>query len=77
MEEAKPAKTKEQLEAEQEEQLNALRVLYAAQHAGKHANESCGTAPGGGDPKPKFEELMKNITFPKTLLGGEIPSFRA
>ena len=72
VEEAKPAKTKEQLEAEQEEQLNALRVLYAAQHAVKHANESCGTAPCGGDPMPKFDEAMKNITFPKTLLGGAV-----
>jgi hypothetical protein len=68
-----PQKTKEELEAQQEEQLNALRVLYAAQHAVKHANESCGTAPCGGDPKPKFDELMKNITFPKSggFLGGD------
>jgi hypothetical protein len=66
LEEAKPTKSKEQLEAEQEEQLNALRVLYAAQHAVKHANESCGTAPCGGDPRPTFDEAMKNLT---TLLG--------
>ena len=44
---AAPDKTKEQLEAEQEQQLAALRVLYAAQHAVKHVNESCGTAPCG------------------------------
>ena len=70
---AAPQKTKEELEAQQEEQLNALRVLYAAQHAVKYANESCGTAPCGGDAKPKFDELMKNITFPKSggFLGGD------
>jgi hypothetical protein len=62
---AAPEKTKEQLEAEQEQQLAALRVLYAAQHAVKHGNESCGTAPCGIDPKPKFDEFMANITFPK------------
>ena len=74
--EVAPQKTKEELEAQQEEQLNALRVLYAAQHAVKHANESCGTAPCGEDPKPKFDELMKNITFPKSggFLGGDGPA---
>ena len=67
--------SKEEQERQQEEQLNALRVLYAAQHAVKHANESCGTAPCGLDPKPKFDELMKNITFPKAgLLAGDAPA---
>ena len=40
------------------------------QHAVKLANESCGAAPCGLDPRPEFDQLMKNVTFPTTTLGG-------
>jgi hypothetical protein len=45
------------LKAQQEEQLNALRVLYGAKAAVAEGEK-------GGDITAKFAEAMKNITFP-------------